>query len=89
MDIIYLIEYTEDKNKILVAILDELALVNSFMANTNWTTDKKTGDWVLLFTATKYKKEPSGVLYLLEVFDYSHLKPLTPPPLKKLRIQND
>jgi len=89
METLYLIDYVENGKTMLVAILDDVVLVNCFMKNTNWIIDKKSGDWVLPFTATKYQKEPSGVVMKQNILDYSHLKPSTPPPLKKLRIQHD
>ena len=90
---IYIIEYKHGLEKQIVAILEDSKLVEAFL--TNMPSESKNR-----FSATHYKKDPSGVLTKV----YTHppprppptmppllpLLPLpSPPPLAKIRIPKD
>ena len=84
---IYLIEYSRDNVRYMIAILEERALVNSFMSNVTWRLDRN-GMWCQDFKATHYKKDPTGILQLIGDLDYSKERP-PPPPLPRIRIPRD
>ena len=83
---IYTIEYSKDDVRYMIAILEDRALVNSFMTNLPWKVCRN-GDWCLEFKATHYKKDPSGILQLIGVLDYSKERPPQPP--LRIRIPRD
>jgi hypothetical protein len=85
---IYFIEYSNHNSRYLVAMLEDRALVNSFMSNVTWKVGRN-GEWCQDFKATHYKKEASGVLQFIGELDYSQGRPVRPPPLPRIRIPHD